>query len=84
MSNLSMSAQYKQLCHELIDTWDWAVDHQSKEFAQFLIDQLRNDLQSIEEQLPVPARSSKTFYSRVIYREVRRVRRNKLNTTTKP
>ena len=69
--------QYQQLCHELIDTWDWAVAHQSKEFAQFLIDQLRNDLRLIEERRPVPARRLRTYQSRAIYREMLRIRRNK-------
>ena len=68
---------YKQLCHELIDTWDWAVAYQSKEFAQFLIDQLRNDLRLIEERRPVPARRLRIYQSRALYREVLRIRRNK-------
>jgi ubiquitin C-terminal hydrolase len=68
---------YKQLCHELIDTWDWAVAHQSKEFAQFLIDQLRNDLRLIEERRPVTARRLRTYQSHAIYREMLRIRRNK-------
>lgn len=77
MSNFATSSMYKQLCHELIDTWDWAAAYQSKEFAQFLINQLRNDLRLIEERRLVPARRIRMYQSRSIYREMLRIRRNK-------
>lgn len=77
MSNLATDSMYKQLCQELIDTWDWAEAHQSKQFAQFLIDQLRNDLQRIDERRPVPAKRIRMYQSRSIYREMLRIRRNK-------